>query len=531
MSFKRSVQKYLKDATKKILIAFILAIVGGLVLGLMLKPAKVEAQVYEPQIQEADTQNMGGANVVGQNANQQNNTPKRTCDKSLPAEIYKQENAVIKLTTGDPGSNRTQEADASLVDHLLVAKNLIGPIDECKVDKTSAYWQRVYSMVPPIRKDGLLGITVKTSAMAMGVNPVPMQEAEVVYAYNFIPTSVRNALNLNVEAGALDVLGSPPSSENAFSILRPIIGGWWLAIFKLSTGIFVLVLIGAGIMIIMRQKVGQNTVTIYMAIKNLVIGYVGAFASFGLGAFFFNFSKWLMVIIARLIWSAWPAGFSKHVYFLDGVPQLTWYFSIKTFGAYVTNIIHNMFAGFSHSLWSILKGPLVMVGTVLAAVPGLVIQIVISGYAFVVFAKILIKVIKIYTNMLIDIILAPLIFLMGAIPGNENTIKEWFTRMLKASIKVPLMFFIVNLGMMFAAIPHLTLKFISGGVLNSGTADWFWTGLNLTILIPITIISTANGVDGLIDQMWGGPSKSGAALAQGAQQILKGMPVIGGAMQ
>ncbi len=130
------------------------------------------------------------------------------------------------------------------------------------------------------------------------------------YAQNFVPKQVSDIINTTdtrVNAATFLLIGSPPDASNTYSVLARFVGVFWLEVFKLVSGVFVLVLMAVGIAIIFNQKIkGQTPITVMMVLRNLVIGYIGAFLSFGIGVLFFNLSKFFIL---------WQGNLVKNVYF------------------------------------------------------------------------------------------------------------------------------------------------------------------------------------------------------------------------
>ena len=540
MRLKESIQFLLWKGIKDVVLIAAVAIVSGVVLALILKPSGVEAQTYEPQTTEVQTPE------VQDTANNDNkNNPYDQCKdyKGIVSEALCRQAAVADAVSQD----RTQNVVKSKTDETGGLMGTIYPLvagvdnPEGGEEAASPYWRSVYASLPAGAKYGLAGLATEGAYMAMIYNPVRVDTTATYYAYNFLPSPIKTeVINTDVYAATHWTLGNPPDGTNSFKYLNTYIGQLWMAMFKLSTGIFVIVLTAAGIMIIMRQKVGQNVVSVYMAIKNIVIGYIGAFFSLGIGSLFFTFSKWLMIVFAVLLRSITINGSGVDSVFLDGLISGSLSYSLYTArivwkGVKTTvlkNMAHEYYPPKKHGLAAVVQGAFAAFkgafSAVVGGILGLFVIVAVGAAIFFIFFKLFIKVLKIYVSMAIDIVLAPLFFLLGSIPGNEATITDWFKRMFKNSLKVPLMFFIVNIGFALMLAGDQTLKAITGGAITGGTG--LFESMGLYTIVPLIVISSANGIDNVIEQMMGGPSKTAGALAQGAQSVLKGVPLIGGAV-
>ena len=539
MRLKDSIQYMLWKGFKDIILIVVIAVVSGTVLALILKPTGVEAQTYAP-----DTTNVQTPEVTDSNSNGSSDTgnPDDQCKdyKGFDSEAQCRAYYACIAKTKDPTSNVTVAQCNTLSGSLVaIGTGLNGSYGEDSSntqEATSPFWRKVYASISPTDKYGLTGLAVGSTYYAMLYNPIEPVTTTGYYAYNFIPKPIRQEfISDDVYAATHWTLGNPPDGKNSFVYLNQTVGQIWLAMFKITTGIFVIVLTAAGIMIILRQKVGQNVVSVYMALKNIVIGYIGAFLSLGFGAFFFTFSKWLMLVFAVLLRQMTINGTGVDAIFFDGMISGAFgfsYYTAKNIGNGIEKWIKLGFSspssapGFVKFLkrsWGVVTAPL---RSAIGGLSGLIVILIVGAAVFYIFVKVFLKVLNIYISMLIDTVLAPLFFLLGSIPGNESTISDWFKRMFKNSLKVPLMFLIVNLGFVLMLVGDNSLKAISGGALSGG--QMLFGAMGLYSIIPLVVISSANGIDKVVDQMFGGPSKTAGTVAAGAKELLKGAPVIGG---
>ena len=152
--------------------------------------------------------------------------------------------------------------------------------------------------------------------------------------------------------------------------------------------------------------------------------------------------------------------------------------------------------------------------------------------------RLFISLIKIYLMMALDIIFAPLTFILGVIPGNEAAYQNWFKRMLTRSLAPMLAYFLVNLGILLVLMPIILLakkgnpgvpiiSLITGGILDMqlrGVKEFIVVLLNVPIIILLVLLNMASQAEELLSQMFG--IQAGALGKAGAAAISK-VPIIG----
>ena len=223
----------------------------------------------------------------------------------------------------------------------------------------------------------------------------------------------------------------------------------WQKILNFSLVIMVLVIIAISFMIMFRRKLpDRSVVSVLNALPRLAISLVLMVFSFAIGGLFIDF-VYLSVNIMRN-------------YFSDGALGGTFQFiSNKLGGELIWLPVFTLFSsvpGMSlidyHHLatltgpGSLVLGPLAYL---VAAIPELLIRLALFGAAIWLFWKLLTS----FATMIGLIIFSPLIFMVGAIPGFEGAILDWFKRMAAHALVFPAVIVVLHiaLGLIFLSNP------------------------------------------------------------------------------
>lgn len=251
----------------------------------------------------------------------------------------------------------------------------------------------------------------------------------------------------------------------------------WANMRNIAYVFFILVMLVAGFMIMFRHKIGgQTLVTLGNALPNVIVSLILVTFSFAIAGIIIDLGGVLMVVIQDIL------GLSDYVsthnlwslmsVFFHGTGRVL---GFATGGgvaltATILGIVGVLGAGASNPVgWFILGG---------AGIITLLIILLIVGVVFVGSVMVLITLIKAYVGILLNVILAPLQLAVGAIPGNQEMIKNWFNNLLRNVMVFPVVFFLINLPLAIADTSNLNLGFPEK-------------------LVYVDSISDANGMDGL----------------------------------
>lgn len=137
-----------------------------------------------------------------------------------------------------------------------------------------------------------------------------------------------------------------------------------------------------------------------------------------------------------------------------------------------------------------------------------------SAYVFVCVLMVLIltlakiilylKVLMIYIKMAFSIITAPVEFVLGTIPGNDDKIKDWFMRMLKYGLTI------FGMGMITPVTLWIALKIMTV-YMYGGSSEGGGGGVLISIIAPLLIVifgfGMGMGMEKRVDEMFSGGKK------------------------
>ena len=452
--------------------------------------------------------------------------------ENLLQQAYQGGDSATAAAAEDADPNSLQATQRQQVAGIGNMNILVGGVES--INPCYQSYKNPYGPVPYAMARGLLGLTQDAMYYAfMAPDFIPYGE---VYASLFTPKTI---LYDNGTAVYAAMFPEKSASSNAFSILSKmtLLVKVWLFLIGVATVILVVILIVAGFMIMFRHKVqGQTWVTLGMALQGVILGFIGAIASFAIGGFFFNFSKILVYFTAhffeglydsviaadmnnnsgdestdmleklKLISPAEPAslivGFFTAPSGKDIRKELADQLVKEATGEeeaadsndevqlehceiyQVACQIRNDKKRISHAaskvghffknIWNVgNKIKAWLLGTVV----GLVVHLAMGIAALVVGFKIFFKLVSTYINMIINIVLAPLIFVVGSLPGNSGQIKNWFKKMFMYSLIPPTMFFLTNFAY-FLGVYDIAghtgmsgMSALSGGTFEGGASS------------------------------------------------------------
>lgn len=206
-------------------------------------------------------------------------------------------------------------------------------------------------------------------------------------------------------------------------ILNPI-QNFWQAIRNITYGLFVVVLIAIGFMIMFRTKLDpRTTVSVVAALPNIVISLVLITFSLTLAGLLIDLGTVLTKVAGNIL--------------LDPPISLA---SSNIITASPGDVFSNFTTKFIGS--GISLGDILVVSGLASALFNVVIAVVAIFITFNIFFMLLFR----WAALLVKPIFAPLTFLFGALPGNGGLIGSWFKGYLVDVLVFPLTLFMLNLA-------------------------------------------------------------------------------------
>lgn len=217
----------------------------------------------------------------------------------------------------------------------------------------------------------------------------------------------------------------------------------WNRVLNISYVLFVVVMIGAGFMIMFRHKIGgQMMVTLGNVLPGVVLALILATFSFAIAGILIDIGGMLTAIVVQIIKG--DADFQVH--------------SISNVFSLMVGSFTNVFDNLGHLSSPVKTGiglidkaldlgatVLFITGSVVASPLTVVIGIAVAGIVFFGAIKVLIALFKAYFSILLGVIVGPIQITFGAFPGNRHMITNWFLGLLRNVLVFPLVLAIVNI--------------------------------------------------------------------------------------
>lgn len=289
---------------------------------------------------------------------------------------------------------------------------------------------------------------------------------------------------INPPASGVDYLAD---IGNKIGIVKPVYAqagtlGWdatkeilsiWKVFRDLAYSLFVIIFIFIGFAIMFRIKISpQAVVTIESALPKIIVALLLVTFSYAIVGFLIDIMYVLFVLISRLFLdpqigiivtsSGWLTDFM--VKLSDLVGGL---FNLSITQAYVANGVFLILTSILALIFALISGPL---GWVIAFLGILV--------SFIALLRCVLALIKAWVSVILNLIFAPLILTMGALPGS-NTIGNWFKDMLANIVVMPIIytmlllccfFILAGIERMFADLPTAVLSIATGWLVGAPIA-------------------------------------------------------------
>lgn len=260
-------------------------------------------------------------------------------------------------------------------------------------------------------------------------------------------------------------------------IYGPIVFNFWTASRNLAYGMFVVILIVIGLMLMFRARLNpRTTVTVTAAIPGIILSLILITFSLTFAALMVNFGQLVQEVFKNMLSTG----------ALTGTPLLPDPATQKT-GLTFTDIFIQFVNPFAAT------NAVSLGGNFNGGLAAVFLDLVIIVFAFIISIQLFITLLIRYLYILIKPIAAPIIFLFGAIPGRGGATVSWFKGYLADVLTFPLVLLLVNLGV---AIRH------SGT--TGGSGDPFGlieAGANVSPLLAIGILYIATKVPAFLEEI------------------------------
>jgi hypothetical protein len=230
--------------------------------------------------------------------------------------------------------------------------------------------------------------------------------------------------------------------------------GLWTLTVRVALGLISVVLLYTGLMIVMRKKVNaQLVVSVQYAIPKIIISLLLIIFSYPIGA-----------TIASIAWGLFRGAFPLVFDALLGLTPGEDFPSGILFISLIIMTLRLAQGGYFYVF-------LVLIVAVLLLILKMIVYF---------------KALLIYIKMIFSIMTAPLEFALGAVPGSEDRMKEWFLRMAKYTLTIFGMGVVIPLTLVFGLS---TMLAYATGVGETG--GW---GIVIALLTPLIVVVFGFGI-------------------------------------
>ncbi len=260
-----------------------------------------------------------------------------------------------------------------------------------------------------------------------------------------------------------------------FASLDPILELW--KVFRnIAYMFFVVIFIVIGFMIMFRQKVGgQAAVTAQQAIPSIIVSLIFVTFSYAIAGFMID----MMYITMYLMVGIFDASGSNIGQIIDyDILSLMGQLYKPTAGNFAGNIdiVTNLLAGMVET--EAIAGALGVVG-------GLTLSLVLAVAVLIGTFKLFFELLRSYSSVIIEVVVAPLKLMLGAIPGN-NAFKPWIKNIFGNLIAFPTVLFIVILFYQFTDLGDRTDGgFMPPFLLGRGQSGAIATLMGLALILAL----------------------------------------------
>lgn len=299
-----------------------------------------------------------------------------------------------------------------------------------------------------------------------------------------------------------------------FAALEPILGAW-KQFRNIAYMFFIIITLVIGFMIMMRQKVGgQAAVTAQQAIPNVVIALISVTFSYAVAGFMIDLMYVFMYLMAGLFSDTVNSdAITKNILELG--------FSLFVDG----NVFGNSYEAVGSFVENALGGG--GAAEIAKVVTGLSFAIIIAfAYLFAIIS-LYFELLKTYVSIIINIVLSPLLLMLGALPGRNDVFQDWVKSLLGNLVAYPVVLLLVILHKLLTSGTAADGGFLPPYLMGRGNGGAITTlvGLGVMLIAKDLVVQAKKSVNpkgsGIFEQF-------GSALSQAVSKGWKGGELIPG---
>lgn len=282
-----------------------------------------------------------------------------------------------------------------------------------------------------------------------------------------------------------------------FAALDPVLQVWKM-FRNLAYLIFVILFIVIGFMIMFRQKIGQTAVTVQQAIPNIIVSLIFVTFSYAIAGLAIDLMYLVMYLLVGMFSGAQAQDIMQYSFFDLGWSVLTG--QNGSGEAAFTAVFDN--------IDSVVKAAINMdgIGDAIGWVSGITASVIMAVAVLIGVFKLFFELLKTYITIVLSIAFAPLILMMGALPG-RNAFKTWIVNLVGNLLAFPTVLMIVIVYRMFSSVDIDTGGFLPPFLIGRGVGGTITTlvGVGVVLIMPELVVEMkkAVGVTGSIFEQLG----------------------------
>ncbi len=282
-----------------------------------------------------------------------------------------------------------------------------------------------------------------------------------------------------------------------FAALDPVLQVWKM-FRNLAYLVFVILFIVIGFMIMFRQKIGQTAVTVQQAIPNIIVSLLFVTFSYAIAGLAIDLMYLLMYLLVGMFQGAQAQDIMQYSFFDLGWAVLTG----KNAGG------QTAFGSVFDNIDAVVQAAINMdgIGETIGGISGLTAAVIMAVALLIGIFKLFFELLKTYVFIVLSIAFAPLILMMGALPG-RNAFKTWITNLVGNLLAFPTVLMIVIVYRMFASVEIDTGGFLPPFLIGRGVGGTITTlvGVGIVLIMPelVAEMKKAMGVTGGVFEQLG----------------------------
>ena len=253
-----------------------------------------------------------------------------------------------------------------------------------------------------------------------------------------------------------------------FSSLDPVLETW-KSFRNIAYLFFVVLFLVIGFMIMFRTKIGQAAITVQQAIPSVIVALLAVTFSYAIAGLLID----LMYVVMYMLAALFDGGqeiIAGNFFTLVGL-------IITDFGENMSTAVESFMSGLLGQEF-FLEGVLEWLSTLSATV--------IVGLAILIGTfKIFFELLKSYISIILQVVLAPIILMVGAIPG-QNSFMSWIRNLASNLVMWPLVMICLLINRMLTQGTYTSGGFIPPFLIGAGQAETMpiLVGIGILLVIP-----------------------------------------------